>query len=257
MAENSETQFAEQMFYTASKVFWAVAAPSLFCKLIIVIAAFLAILQRVKGAAWLSFIGLAGLVLGGTTPIGYWLMVPLENRFPSGYVESHRDPDGIILVGGANWGKEWVAFSRLSHRFPKARLLLSGVTHSATGDNSLREQFARLAGDPNRLIFEDRSLTTSENALYSKQIVTPQPNERWLLITSAMHMARTVGCFRHEGFRVEAYPIDFINAPKRALSFDEESMRERLGQLDVATKEWIGLLAYRLAGRTGTLFPAP
>jgi uncharacterized SAM-binding protein YcdF (DUF218 family) len=36
----------------------------------------------------------------------------------------------------------------------------------------------------------------------------PKPGERWLLVTSAAHMPRAIGCFRRAGFAVEACPVD-------------------------------------------------
>jgi uncharacterized SAM-binding protein YcdF (DUF218 family) len=67
--------------------------------------------------------------------------------------------------------------------------------------------------------------------------------------TSApIYMPRAIGCFRRAGFKVEAYPTAY-------------STRGNLGskalvQLDAAIKEWIGLVAYRVTGRTSELFPA-
>ena len=243
------------MFYTVSKVFWAVGVPSTSLKLLIVTAIVLATLQKLKWAAWFASAGVVGLVLASATPAGYWLMVPLESRFPQWDGKTHPAPNGIILVGGANWDEEWAAFMKLSHRFSKARLLLSGVTHSASGDRLLRDKFARLGGNPTRLNFEDRSLTTAENALYSQKIIKPRKDERWVLITSAMHMPRTVGCFRRVGFQVDAYPIDFKT--NRTASTPFNINLNQIGLFDTAVKEWTGLLAYRLAGKTGALFPAP
>jgi hypothetical protein len=35
------------------------------------------------------------------------------------------------------------------------------------------------------------------------------------------------------------------------------SMTDRVFMLDFGIREWVGLLAYRLAGKTDALFPAP
>ena len=60
-----------------------------------------------------------------------------------------------------------------------------------------------------RLTLEDRSRNTIENAVYSKALAQPKPGERWLLVTSALHMPRAMGAFRQAGFAVEAYPVDY------------------------------------------------
>jgi uncharacterized SAM-binding protein YcdF (DUF218 family) len=58
---------------------------------------------------------------------------------------------------------------------------------------------------------ETRSRSTLENAIYSRELIKPDPNERWQLVTSAMHMPRAVASSRHVGFKVEAYPVE-VNA---------------------------------------------
>jgi uncharacterized SAM-binding protein YcdF (DUF218 family) len=70
-------------------------------------------------------------------------------------------------------------------------------------------------------------------------------------------MPRSVGCFRQAGFEVVAHPVDFrTRGPEdrwKPFSFVSEGLR----RLDLASKEWAGLVAYRLFGQTGELFPAP
>ena len=67
----------------------------------------------------------------------------------------------------------------------------------------------RLGLAAGRVIYEERSRNTSENAEFSLAIARPQPGETWLLITSAFHMSRAVGSFRRAGWNVVPYPVDF------------------------------------------------
>jgi uncharacterized SAM-binding protein YcdF (DUF218 family) len=60
-----------------------------------------------------------------------------------------------------------------------------------------------------RIVLEERSRNTLENAIYSKDLANPKAGERWLLVTSAYHMPRAIGVFRQAGFMVEAYPADW------------------------------------------------
>jgi uncharacterized SAM-binding protein YcdF (DUF218 family) len=87
--------------------------------------------------------------------------------------------------------------------------------------------------------------------------VQPQPGQRWLLVTSANHMPRAMGAFRKAGFTVEPWPVDYRTADKydRYLMFEAPS--EGLRRLELAVHEWIGLIAYRLMGRSDELFPRP
>jgi uncharacterized SAM-binding protein YcdF (DUF218 family) len=226
-----------------SKLLWLIAAPTSALVLISASAALWALLGSSKCAAWLAAAATCGLLIGAFTPIGIALTGPLEHRFVFSPPDSQAPPDGIIVLAGAsNAGIE--AAVALSRDYPKARLTFSGFTATAL------TRFARLGGDPERVYVESRPQTTFEDALYSATLLKPKPGERWLLVTLAVHMPRAVGCFRLAGFEVEPYPVAIRSALPDIGS-------AAFIQLDAAAKEWIGLVAYRLMGRTDALFPGP
>jgi uncharacterized SAM-binding protein YcdF (DUF218 family) len=166
-------------------------------------------------------------------PIGHILGLPLETRFAPTELGQHEKITGIIALGG---GSQRVAEAvRLARRFPHARLVI-------TGPGRGEYEFAR-AQDfaPGRLVLEMSARNTFENATLTKAVVNPRPEERWLLVTSAWHMARAVGCFRKAGFAVLPWPVE-----QRPGDRSPEHVRE-----------WLGLLAYWLIGRTDALFPGP
>ena len=239
------------MVYYVSKAFWLIAAPTSALVLISAIAALWAALGSSKCAAWLAAAAACGLVIGAFTPIGVALLLPLEHRFmafsPS---DSRAPPDGIIVLAGS--GDAGIdAVSALSRDYPKARLAFSGFGASALN------RFARLGGDPARVFVESRPRTTSEDALYSAALLKPKPGEKWLLVTLAWHMPRAVGCFRVAGFEVEPYPLGVRTGRPSHLFTLDGTGSAAFFQLDMAAKEWIGLIAYGLMGKTDALFPAP
>jgi uncharacterized SAM-binding protein YcdF (DUF218 family) len=69
-------------------------------------------------------------------------------------------------------------------------------------------------------------------------------------------MPRAVGCFRTAGWRVVAWPVNYTTGTAPRLWYNWP-FPTRLNQAEGALREWIGLLAYRLMGRTDALFPAP
>jgi uncharacterized SAM-binding protein YcdF (DUF218 family) len=244
------------MIYYVSKVFWLIAAPTSGLVLISAIAALWAVLRGSNCAAWLAAAMACGLVIGTFTPIGFALTSPLEYRFfPFPQADSQATPDGIILLAGGRIDGIFAA-SALSQNYPKARLIFSGFVATDPTDKFLLKTFALLGGDPARVYMEPRPRTTSEDALYTAAVLKPKPTERWLLVTSALHMPRAVGCFRAAGFQVEPYPAEFKTARSYPFAgFAPGS--EALSNLDTAAKEWVGLVAYRLLGKTDALFPAP
>ena len=237
------------MIYYVSKVFWLLTAPTNALILISAIAAFWAVLRSPTRVTWLAAAVACGLVVETFTPIGAALTMPLEYRFAFERSDS-QPPDGIILLGGAGLEGIW-RVAALSHSYPKARLIFSGM------GSGYFEMFAQFGGDPARIIdIKPRPRTTSEDAFYAAALLKPKPSERWVLVTSASHMPRAVGCFRVTGFQVEPYSVEFTTTQWHPFAgFIPGS--GALSQVDTAAKEWIGLIAYRLTGKTDALFPGP
>ena len=242
-------------YYDVSKMFWLLAAPTNALILFSAIAALWAVLRRPNWVAWLAAAVACGLVVGAFTPIGLALKAPLEYRFPFSPPDPQAPPDGIILLGGAGNIGVIDAVLKLSKEYPKARLIFSGF--NSAPDKYLLDIFVRLGGDPERPYIEPRPRTTFEDALYTAAVLKPKPSERWLLVTSAVHMPRAVGCFRAVGFQVEPYREAYADQTYMSLFSAFVPGTRALNHLDTAVKEWIGLVAYRLMGKTDALFPGP
>ncbi len=218
--------------------------------------------------------GVGGLAACAWLPVGVLLMRPLEDRFPQPRaLLAHVD--GIVVLGGAidldesalkgtpalnERAQRLTTFLTLARLYPKAQLVFSGgdahvIQRGPTEADVARRLFADLGLDDRRVVFEDRSRNTHENAVYSRRLVKPKPGRIWLLVTSAADMPRAIGCFRDVGWQVVAYPADYH---AQGWTFDlTPDLVSGLVVADWATHEWIGLLYYRLRGWTPSLFPAP
>jgi uncharacterized SAM-binding protein YcdF (DUF218 family) len=117
--------------------------------------------------------------------------------------------------------------------------------------------FDSLGIEKSRLIIERNARNTIENAEFSKALAAPKPGERWLLVTSAVHMPRSVGLFRKIGFAVEPYPVDWRTRGLADIWTFTPLATEGLVRTDLAMREWIGLVAYRLTGKIDDLLPGP
>jgi uncharacterized SAM-binding protein YcdF (DUF218 family) len=241
------------MTYYLSKLFWLLAAPTSALVLISACAGLWAVLGNSSCAAWLAAAAACGLVIGAFTPIGLALTVPLENRFPFSRLDPQVRWDGIIMLPGGAAG-ETAALSKLGQDDPKTRLLFCGF---GAADKNLIKRFTDLGVDPSRILIESQSRTTSEDALYSAALLKPKPSERWLLVTEAMHMPRAVGCFRVAGFQAEPYPVEFMTRGRSGPFALFATGSSALIQFDRTAKEWVGLIAYRLMGKTDAMFPRP
>lgn len=260
------------MLFVASKLFWAAMAPGNLLLLLLLAGLAAMALGRRRGFR-LAVAAALALLTAAVLPVGQWAVAPLEARFPQPVVPSHID--GIIVLGGAvepaitrahgqvelNEAAERITGAlALAQRHPEAKLLVSGGDASIMPDaggseaGPTRRLFVELGIPAARILVEGRSRNTYENAVFSRALAQPKPGETWVLVTSAMHMPRAVGCFRHAGFDVLPYPVDYQTVAHPGSGFD---LSGHLGLFDRATKEWVGLVAYRLLGRTGSFFPAP
>ncbi len=132
-------------------------------------------------------------------------------------------------------------------------LMLEG---EGDGDTAPRLLTA-LGVEADRLVLEKRSRNTHENAVFTREMVEPQPGEVWLLVTSAFHMPRSMGLFRKAGFEVVPWPADYRTAGNEHAGLAHDNVQDSLQNLTVAIREWVGLFAYWLSGRIDSLLPAP
>ena len=263
----------DSFFFWASKAGWALISPDSLLLLLWLSGLVLLLVGAQRSAkVLLSCAGAFALVVA-LLPVGEWLLTPLESRFTP-LEQLPEDIDGIIVLGGflesspsqswqqtqSNNGAErlW-AFTTLARQYPNAQLLFSGGSGTLTGQ-ALKEAdyipaLMRESGLGSReLSLEDQSRNTYENVLLSKALVKPQPQQRWILITSAAHMPRSVGIFCAQQWPVLPYPVDYRSDRDRLWSV-ELLFAEHLQVLRDASREWVGLLAYYFTGKTASLLP--
>jgi uncharacterized SAM-binding protein YcdF (DUF218 family) len=117
--------------------------------------------------------------------------------------------------------------------------------------------FDRMGIPSNRIEYEGASRNTEENAVLSLKIAgSSAQTKRWVLITSAMHMPRAIGTFRKVGWNVIAFPVDYRTDGNFKIG-PVFSPISGFDALNAVTREWMGLIAYRILGRSSALFPAP
>ncbi len=263
------------MLFIISKVLWLLLAPSVLLLVLAWLGVLLVVWHRRRAGLACLIVALGALALIALLPIGDAMLAPLENRFPE-VTALPADVTGIIVLGGAvetdlsaargmpslNADAErMTSLVYLARHYPKARLAFTGgngeLIHAPMPEAAVaRALWTQLGVDQSRIVYESRSRTTYENAVLLKALLKPQPGEVWLLVTSAWHMPRAVGLFRHAGWTVLPYPVGYKTAPTLMTDI-RGGLPERLSMVDRATHEWVGLVAYWLLGRTSALFPAP
>ncbi|PWS36898.1 YdcF family protein [Falsiroseomonas bella] len=264
----------DDFLFVASKLFWSVVRPNTLALVLAVLGAALLWHGRRFGR-WPLALGLGWYVAVFVLPVSALLTLPLEDRFARA-APPPEQVAGVVVLGGAveqqlteargipalNGAAERMTEAvALARRYPEARIVFTGgssaiVPGGPTEADTARRLFADLGLPPERLVFEDESRNTWENAVLTRRAVEPKPGETWLLVTSASHMPRSMGCFRQAGWQVLPWPVNYTTARDPALWW-QWPFPTRLNQAEWALREWVGLVAYRLMGRTDALFPAP
>jgi uncharacterized SAM-binding protein YcdF (DUF218 family) len=263
------------MFFTLSKVAGFFAVPSNLIAIMGLAGVMLLLARRQRAGLGLLVGSTVLLAVAGLSPLGNVLLLGLTERFPPW--QSTGTPDGIIVLGGAIDSEASAARNaieldasaervltmlRLARRFPQARIAFSGGSGNlflgSVSEAPIAAQLLEEFGvSRDRILLEEGSRTTAENASMLRAMLAPKPGERWLLVTSAFHMPRAIGAFRNAGFDVEAYPVDWRTRGWSDATVPFDRLSSGLARTDVALHEWGGLVIYWLAGRSAELFPAP
>lgn len=208
-------------------------------------------------------------------PIGDWLIRPLENRFEEpGQLQAVQ---GIIVLGGGeNVGvsadravptirfaaSRLIQFVKLARQYPQAELYYSGGINQRFDHVPPMSQaqvaqslFHAMGFDDRRVVYESQSRTTYENAVELGRLVSADKKMHpWLLVTSAYHMPRAVAVFRAQGWRIIPYPTDYL-ATRTMHTLLSPAFMTNMGLAHVAVHEYLGLLAYKINGKTDSLWP--
>lgn len=264
------------MFFELSKTLGFFAAPSNALIALGVFGVVLMATRFARAGRRLMVTSILLLAMFGLSPFANALLLPLEQRFPP-WDASRGAPHGIIVLGGAigpgvsgargtaaldEAAERVTVVADLARRYPAARIVYSGGSGSLFLREGSESDFAVPLFESfgiarERILVESRSRNTVENAVFTKALVKPAPGERWLLVTSACHMPRSMGIFRAAGFAVEAHPVDWRTRGAEDLLRPFIRVGDGLARTDTAMREWVGLLAYWLTGRSSEFFPGP
>ncbi len=259
----------ESAFFLLAKGVWALARPESLILAALALGFGLVALGRRRAGLAAAGAGLAAAIVVGVWPVADLVYRPLEARFPP--MPEVADPEGILVLGGGEEpgvvpglpqinaaGDRYVAAMALARRFPGVPVIVTGGAATLSGGTGRQAETAAgilaLGGvEPGRILREDRSRNTAENAERALAL-RPEGTEAgpWILVTSAWHMPRAVGAFCAAGWQgIVPWPTDFRGGRSGA----GWAFARNLDALNGATKEWAGLLGYRLAGRTDALLP--
>jgi uncharacterized SAM-binding protein YcdF (DUF218 family) len=271
-----QTPHEDSLFFVLSKTLGFMLMPSNFLIGLGTIGAILLATRWRRLGSRLMATAAILLAVCAFSPLGYLLLHPLEQRFPP-WDSARGAPDGIVILGASveadlsaahgvpvvrGAPDRIIRAAMLAQTYPNARVVFSGGSANLISNDAKEADYAAaifegLGIAKSRLIMERRSRNTLENAEFSRDLAKPKPGERWLLVTSAFHMPRSVGLFRKAGFAVEPYPVDWRTGDRLDFMAFSSFGADGLTRTDTAIREWMGLIAYHLTGKIDQLWPGP
>ncbi|MCB8942844.1 MAG: YdcF family protein [Ardenticatenaceae bacterium] len=240
---------------------------------------FIALLRRQQPRWQRGIIGLAllALWLGSSR----WLPATLVRSLEWRYLPPAAVPAGevIVVLGGGTRGNEYprptVEISEagdrllyaagLYHQGVADHLLLTGgnvftsTLHTDIPEAENMLTIMQMLNVPEEAVWlETKSRNTYQNALYSRPLLEERDIDTILLVTSAIHMPRSVALFEKQGFTVIPLPTDYLITERSWADVTSLRLSHQFGnalptvenlQLTTwALKEYVGLVVYRLQG---------
>jgi len=251
------------VFLPLSKLLDLLLAPLTWALLLLLLAA---LLRRRGRWPWaLAGLGVAVLLAFSSGAVADALMRHAE-RSAARTARPGVTYDAVVVLGGLVDGEATRAAGEVQLSGAVERLLAGwrllvegrarhlvyscGVLDPTTGDEPESVQATRLLAawgvDPARLVVEDRSRNTRENAIESARLLRERGWSRILLVTSAAHMERSVGCFRAVGLEVDTWPVDWRGTDGRRAGWLPRA--RALDQSTDALRELFGRVVYRAMG---------
>jgi uncharacterized SAM-binding protein YcdF (DUF218 family) len=230
--------------------------------------------RRPRLAAAAAALGLAVLVIFSLEPVADRLDARVEAGAPTTFRPGAPYDAMIVLTGmvddAATRRSGELELTAAADRIVRAATLLragaardvlltGGSAFPEAGDvpeaERLRDLLVALGIEPGRIVVEGRSRNTRENAAESARVVAARGWRRLLLVTSAAHAPRALGCFRAVGLDPDLLAVD-----RRAGDGTSASWLPRSGALarsTAALREAAGRVVYRLRGWTAAAPAAP
>ncbi len=246
---------------------WWIINIDLFFLTLLLFGGSLFLFKRKKWGKRFFFTSCFGLIFFGIVPIGLWTIENLENRFPK-IQKIPPDVKGMILLGGSFdlmttlargetaynlTGGKFFQFVELARKYPHLQLAFTGTPLEA---EIAKKEFKALGLDPSKILFEENSKDTRENAAKTALLLKPTPDQEWVLVTSAYHMPRSVGLFRKAGFNVLPFPLDYHSPGKYEMWFFL-GLALNLQAWQASSREWLGMIINTLMGRSDEFYPGP
>lgn len=240
--------------------------PLNLCIALLVIAALALLIRMRKSALCLAIAGVLWALAWSLPATSLWAGGYLEQLNPPQAAASLPKATAIVVLGGhtaggrENWFEPYDKLTATSRADSAAdlyfaglapRIIVSGAAFDGTTSEaeSMAASLRRAGVPPDVILMEKNSQTTYENAQYTTQLLKEHGIDTIVLVTSALHMPRSIASFKKQGIKVipAAAPRQIIMPDTSGFSVWLPNQRALDGSRSII-KEYAGLLVYWLRG---------
>ena len=256
--------------FILSKILWFIVSPLNFILILLTLSYIISFFKKTYFFKIFYYFAMILILFTCILPTGSYLNYLLEKdfHFSNYYPDSI---DGILILSGAtnpfltqehnqvvmNGSAERLTESIfLIKKYPNAKVVFSGGSGSLkypslSHASAAKKFFIDMNIAPEKIIYEKKSRNTYENILFSKALINPKINEKWLVVTSAFHLRRVMAISEKLEWNIIPYATDF-NSSK---SFFQDytfnyNFISNLSSFNHSLHEWLGLIAYYYMGRS-------
>jgi len=159
-------------------------------------------------------------------PIGHFYISKLENIYSQ--TPLPQKIDGILMLSGSidpdlsdefnqialnELSERLLYFTFLAKKFPKAKLVYSGGSSNPLKGNKpsvFAKKYFEINGlDNTKIIYENESRNTFESLRNINKNIILNKNQKWILVTSASHMKRSMLTACKFNFNFIPYQVDY------------------------------------------------
>lgn len=249
------------MFYVLSKLLGLFVNPMFWIVLFLIVGLFL---KRKILKKYFLLTSLFSLLFFSNQFIADRFLSKWESFKKTNYEQVKQYSYGVVLGGMIDYSTErsnfnfkgnadriFQALKLYKQKKIKKILITSGFAsffYQDTIESALLKNYLVDIGVPaNDIVTEERSRNTYENAIFTKELLTPQ--DTILLITSATHMRRSYKCFKKAGIICDTFSVDHCARP---IEFDFEKIfipsYEGFEKWQVLLHEIVGVIGYKISG---------
>jgi uncharacterized SAM-binding protein YcdF (DUF218 family) len=171
----------------------------------------------------------------------------------TGTTMTHEPNDRVYFTKGADRVTHTVQLYKEGY---VKRILISGGSGRLTEEsepeaNRYQRAMVMMGVDPAHILIENETRNTAESAIQVKALLAKlgYSDKQSVLITSAFHMRRSLACYRKQGMDPDVFSTDFYSH-ERDFYFDTLFIPQvdPIMNWNKLIKEWVGFVAYKLAG---------